>query len=87
MTAETETCRALLPRQYVGRWKNDEGVTFNVIQYVDEATTQLTKIFIPVPDYRNLEVKTFLGKVCKLTLDEDEDGRTVLKGIELDNAD
>lgn len=81
---DLEKVKALLPRQYVGKWKNDEGIVFNVIQYVDNESLTLTKIFIPSATYRNLEVKTFLGKVVLLSLEDDEEGRATLKGIELD---
>lgn len=83
--ANLDSVRALLPRQYVGRWKNDENIVFNVIQYVDNETLSLVKLFVPVADYRNLEVKTFLGKVVSMGLDTDDEGRSVLKSIMLDS--
>jgi len=84
MPNDLDVVRALLPKQYVGRWKNDEGIVFNVIQYVDDETTTLVKLFIPSFDYRNLEVKKFLGKVVEMGLDSDDEGRSVLKSIALD---
>lgn len=74
----------ILPRQYVGKWRNEEGIALNIFFFVDLDGNELKKIFMPVSDYKNLEIKGFLGNNCLVSLDEDDEGRTVIKSIELD---
>lgn len=78
----SETVIALLPRQYAPKWKNDEGQKLFVVMYVESEDNELRKLFIPALDFKNFGIKNLMGQGVKLTLDEDEEGRTILKAIE-----
>lgn len=73
--------RVLLPRQYVSRWKNDEGHMLYVVLYVEQDSLELKKVFVPTNDFKAMEIKKKMGNWVELSLDEDEQGRTVLKEI------
>jgi len=77
-----EKIEALLPRQYAGRWTNEDGKKLFIVQYVEKGDNVLKKLFIPVEDYVALGVKKFLGKDVVLEIADDDSGRSSLIAIE-----
>jgi len=74
---------AILPRQFVARWKNDAGETLRIIQYVEESTLELKKMFVPINNFKELGIQQMLGNKVSMLLDEDEEGRPFLINITL----
>ena len=72
---------AILPRQFVARWKNDNGDVLRIIQYVEDETYELKKIFIPINNFKELNVQKLLGNRVSMLVDEDDEGRPFLLDI------
>jgi len=72
----------ILPEQFVGKYKNDDGVILFPVIFIDENAMEIVKIFIPKDDYKTLKIKRFLGRRVTIEIDEDDDGRKVVKSIE-----
>ena len=80
-----EEIKAILPSQYVGKWKNEEGVPLRIVLYVDLDELELKKLFIPLADFKEMQVKSFLGSDnVILTVGEDDEGRSKLLAIAKD---
>ena len=79
---DNEIIVALIPKQYIGAWKNDEGKKLYIVQYVAVEDKELKKIFVPVSDYKELAVKTFIGGYANITIGQDDDDRDVILEIE-----
>jgi len=71
-----------LPKQKIGRWKNDEGIALFVVQFFNPEEKSLQRIFMPVLKYKELGVKKLLGQAVRATLGEDDEGRTTLEAVE-----
>ena len=80
-----EEIKAIIPKQYIGRWKNEEGESLKIFFYLDTETNELKKMFMPVADFMSFELKTFLGKNVILEMSEDDEGRPSIAGITENN--
>lgn len=80
---DTNEVKAIFPRQFVARWKNDQGQVLRIIQFVEEETYELKKLFVPANDYKTMGVQGMLGNKVSMLVDEDDDGRPVLLSIAL----
>jgi len=73
--------RFIFPKQYVGKYKNEEGVLLRPTIFVNLESLELTKIFVESSVYRTLELDKFKGHYIALELGKDSEGRSVVKSI------
>lgn len=82
MAEELEKLVGVLPTQYVGKWKNDEGTVLYIPSFFDPSDNSLLKLFIPRADYISMKIKKFLSKDVQISILRDDEDRPVLMAIE-----